>query len=297
LASTIEFSVVVPTYGRPARLQACLAALAGLDFPPARRETLVVDDGSGEIPQPVREAIAAAGARLVVQAHAGPAAARNTGAGQAQGRFLAFTDDDCLPEPAWLDALAEELRRHPDDLIGGRTINGRPGNLYAAASQDLIDLLYAQNAAAPGRARFFTSNNLALSAERFLEIGGFNHSFHLAAGEDRELCDRWQAAGLAMRYASQAVVLHQPALTMSSFWRQHFNYGRGAVQVHRLRAKRGWGQAAPEGAGFYWQLLSGPFQPARLRRTAGLRIALLTVVSQAATAAGYLREAWFLARV
>jgi glycosyltransferase involved in cell wall biosynthesis len=40
------FSIVVPTYNRPERLAACLAALAHLDYPRDRFAAIVVDDGS-----------------------------------------------------------------------------------------------------------------------------------------------------------------------------------------------------------------------------------------------------------
>src|SRR2546429_8449747 len=44
-------------------------------------------------------------------------AARNTGAAQARGQFLVFTDEDCAPVPNWLRALAARLA--PGRAIGG----------------------------------------------------------------------------------------------------------------------------------------------------------------------------------
>ena len=52
-------------------------------------------------------------------------------------------------------------------MIGGRTVNALPGNPYSTASQLLIDYLYSYYNADSGQARFFTSNNLAVAAERF----------------------------------------------------------------------------------------------------------------------------------
>lgn len=92
------FSIVVPTYRRPQALRRCLAALSRLDYPRERFEVLVVDDGSDESPEPiVTEARGTVNARLIQQDHAGPARARNRGAAEATGTFLAFTDDDCEP--------------------------------------------------------------------------------------------------------------------------------------------------------------------------------------------------------
>ncbi|MFM6530798.1 MAG: glycosyltransferase family 2 protein, partial [Dolichospermum sp.] len=39
----------------------------------------------------------------------GPAANRNNGAKYATGEWLAFTDDDCLPDPQWLASYGEAI--------------------------------------------------------------------------------------------------------------------------------------------------------------------------------------------
>ena len=117
-------SVIVPTLSRPEPLARCLAALAAQDYPVDRFEVIVVDDG-GE--QPLDAVVA--GCRgpmpltLLRQANAGPGAARNHGAAAAGGTLLAFTDDDCLPEPGWLAALARQHRATPGELLGGRVVN------------------------------------------------------------------------------------------------------------------------------------------------------------------------------
>jgi len=159
-------------------------------------EVVVVDDGSpaplAEIVDPFQKQL---NVKLVVQRQAGPAAARNAGAAHAHGQFLAFTDDDCAPESGWLNHLAKGLRQNPAAAVGGRTLNALDDNVYSAASQWLIDYMYDYYNAAQPAPKFFTSNNLALPAAAFRELGGFDTSFPLAAGEDRELCDRWRFRG------------------------------------------------------------------------------------------------------
>lgn len=283
------FSVIIPTRNRPARLAECLAALARLHYPRDRFEVIVVDDGSETPPEAV---VAAFGDRLDVklltELHAGPAAARNTGAAHAKGEFLAFTDDDCTPASDWLQTLAVRLAGMPDCAIGGRTVNALPDNLYSTASQMLVDYLYEYYNADPNQARFLTSNNLAVSAGLFQEMGGFETTFPLAAGEDRELCDRWLNHGLRMTYAPEALVYHAHTHTFHTFWKQHFNYGRGASCFHRLRARRGQGRVRLEPLSFYMNLLRHPLSRKQSWR-AGLLAALL-VVSQGANAAGFVWE-------
>ena len=48
----LTFSIVVPTYRRPDRLAACVESLAALDYPRERFQIIVVDDGSGNPPNP-----------------------------------------------------------------------------------------------------------------------------------------------------------------------------------------------------------------------------------------------------
>ncbi|MCS6927691.1 MAG: glycosyltransferase [Candidatus Binatia bacterium] len=285
-----RFSIIVPTYGRPKQLAICLQALARLAYPRDRFEVIVVDDGSQSPPEEVVSAFhGQLDVTLLDQPHAGPAAARNTGAARAKGEFLAFTDDDCAPTPDWLSALAARFAAMPECMIGGRTLNALPENPYSAASQLLVDYLYAYYNANPERVGFFTSNNLALPRRLFWAIGGFDSTFPRAAAEDREFCDRWRYHGYRMIYAPEAVVYHAHALTFRTFWRQHVNYGRGACCFHRLRAQRGCDRIKLEPLSFYVQLLRYPSARGQcLRRR--LRLTALLGISQLANAVGFFWE-------
>lgn len=291
MSQTPLFSVIIPTFNRPVRLKACLNAIADLNFPAEAFEVIVVDDSSPVSPEPlVDELSRKIPATLVVQPHAGPATARNTGAAQATGRYLAFTDDDCRPHPDWLAHLNDALGQTPDKIIGGLTVNALPENLYATASQDLISFLYAALNANPDQAQFFTSNNMALARNLFNDLGGFDKYFPFAAAEDRDFCERWLEQGRGLGFARQAVIYHSHALTLASFFRQHFYYGRGGYHFYRLRAQRKSRVVRLQRPGFYARLLAQPLGAAQLKRPGGLRLAGLTLLSQMATAAGYAAE-------
>ena len=285
-----SFSVVVPTYNRPHKLRACLAALECLDYPTDRFEVVVVDDGSPASLQPVVDTTHdALSVTLVEQQNAGPATARNTGADRATGTFLAFTDDDCAPAPNWLRALADRFADRPGHLLGGRTVNALPNDPYATTSQQLISYLY-EYFDPDSHTPFFASNNMALPADRFRALGGFNTDFPLAAGEDRALCDRWHGQNWPMAYVPEAVVRHAHALTLRRFWQQHFNYGRGAFCFHQKRRQCGRASRTPEPLSFYTNLLRYPFRQGR--GLSGLPIAALLLLTQVANAAGFFREQW-----
>jgi GT2 family glycosyltransferase len=283
-ASEPSTSVVIPTYQRPEQLIACLDAVSRLDYPRTRLEVIVVNDGGAPPPEAelaaLRERV---DLTVVTQRNAGPAAARNAGAARASGEVIAFTDDDCAPEASWLRALVGRLTADPECMVGGRTVNALPGNAYATGSQLLVDYLYAYYNR--DRARFFTSNNFALAASRYRELGGFDTTFPRAAGEDRDLCDRWCLRGYRMAYAPDAVVRHAHAMTLRAFSRQHFDYGRAAYSFHRARAARGQRPLNVEPLSFYLRMLAYPFARRAGRRAPAL--AALLAVSQATNAAGF----------
>lgn len=289
--STAPFvSVVIPTHGRPERLASCLEALAVQDLPRERFEVIAVDDGSPVTPTDAVKAVAdRIDTALIRQSQTGPAGARNTGAARARGELLVFTDDDCVPDRDWLRGICEAACRVPGAGVGGSTRNLLVDNPFSAASQMLIDYLYETFNRDPDDAIFFASNNMALPTAAFRRLGGFCETFPLPAGEDRELCDRWRHAGLRLVYAADATVGHQHALDLASFWRQHFRYGRGALEFRRIRSQRGEGVGF-EGISFYTRLILRPFSHTTWARA--LAISGLLFVSQVANTAGFL---WQLA--
>jgi GT2 family glycosyltransferase len=203
--------------------------------------------------------------------------------------FLAFTDDDCTPQPDWLQALAARFSQAKDIAVGGRTINALPSDPYATASQLIVDIVYAYYNATPDRARFVASNNLAVGRDLYHAVGSFDSSFPLAS-EDRDFCDRWLYHGHRLTYAPEVVVGHARPMSLRAFCRQHFNYGRGAFRFERARSRRGSGGLVKE-LGFYRKLpglVSRSFSQIRGRK-AVLPGALL-VVWQVANAAGFFWE-------
>jgi GT2 family glycosyltransferase len=246
-------SVVVATAGRPRQLAACRAALDALDPPPGNYEVIVVDDAQRR----------------------GPAAARNAGVARAGGELVAFTDDDCEPEPGWLVALHERWADRGDVGVGGTVVNGLSRNPFAAASQVVHDSAHAwANRDAP---RFFATNSLALPRAALLEVGGFDES--LRVSEDRELCDRWVAAGLALEHEPRAVVHHAHVMGARGFLRQHARYGRGAWRFRAAQARAGR-RPAPIEPAFYDRLLRDAAQRSS-------RMAALVAAAQLANALGF----------
>lgn len=285
----MKVSVIVPTYRRPRRIHRCLQALAQLEYPRDSLEVVVVEDCEPLAELDELRARSFGDLRVLwsSQAHAGPSAARNHGARIASGRLLAFTDDDCRPRPGWLAALVQRQEGKPDRIVGGHTLNAVHRNPFSSASQALVAFITDD-----GRRRkeaFFASNNLVLERATFLKLGGFDDTFPLAAGEDRDFCRRSAEAGLEFVHVPEARVEHDHELTFAGFLRQHFRYGRGAYRFQRALTRRTGETLAQR---FDWRFHVG-LVLAPLREATGPRAVLvsgLLALSQVPNVLGFLAE-------
>jgi GT2 family glycosyltransferase len=276
-----DVSVIVPTYNRPEKLRRCLAALAAQEGGPY--PVIVVDDG-GEVPLDFVSTEFGPWATLIRRTNGGPAAARNSGVAAARTTLLCFTDDDCAPRPDWVRRMAEAQGGVRQRQVGGRVDNALQDNICAEASQSLCSYLYEYFQSGADSMAFFTTNNICCRRDDFLALNGFDENFPTAASEDRDFGMRWRDAGGTLRYEDRAVVDHYHDLSLSGFWRQHSNYGRGARQLHLSLDSRGDARPKIEKVGFYTGLL---FHPLRRGGRRPLAQVFLMGLSQVAMVAGY----------
>lgn len=171
----LTISVIIPTYHRNELLAKCLDCLApGVQALPAQQyEVIVTDDGSKTTAEEIIRA-RYPWVKWVAGPRKGPGANRNNGAQYAQGEWLAFTDDDCLPEPNWLSAFAEASTGEALALEGAIHPSGD-------LNQDLGECPVNVTGGT------FLSANIAVERSLFEEIGGFDPNYPLALHEDTDL--------------------------------------------------------------------------------------------------------------
>lgn len=282
------FSVVVPTFNRPAQLGQLLHALARQRLASSDFEVIVVDDGGSEplepIVSPLRQRLQI---RLLRQANQGCAAARQFGIDAARGEFLAFTDDDCQPGVEWLSSLHAALLRNPASAVAGPTLNALHKDLCAETTQLIVNWLTLANADSDGWVRYGPTCNLAFPAKEFKRVGGLDRTWRLAGGEDRDLSARWREAGLGIYFEPQAQVMHHHPLTTRKLLRQHFNYGRSARRFRRCAPDRGGFRSYLNVFG-YARLLLLPWQ--NYQGLVSAKIAAYLALAQTANAGGLLVE-------
>src|SRR5262249_39213835 len=103
-------SVVLPAYNAERTIAASLASIAAQTV--TELEVIVVDDGSTDDTIRVAKSTDRGDLRVISQANAGHAAARNTGVSAARGRYVAFLDADDLWLPEKLERQMDEIRRN-----------------------------------------------------------------------------------------------------------------------------------------------------------------------------------------
>jgi len=217
--SSVLVSIVVPTYNGARRIGACLGALSQQSASHAA-EVLVVNDGSTD--DTAQVVLLFPEVRLINQAKAGPAAARNRGAQEARGRFLLFTDDDCVPTPGWLEAMLVALQ--DDEVVGAKgTYRTRQTELVARFVQMEYEDRYRMMAAIRD-IDFIDTYSAAYVRERFLEMNGYDTSFPVACAEDVDLSYRMSARGWKMRFHPGAVVYHSHPNTLPCYLKKKYKF-------------------------------------------------------------------------
>jgi GT2 family glycosyltransferase len=198
----MRVTVVIPTYRRPELLQRCLVALNAQEFNPEEYEIIVADDAASEVTKHQVSAFAALSRPEVIDvpvtgAH-GPAAARNAGWRRARGRVVAFTDDDCVPEPHWLSAGVAAFDRDPE-LVAA------PGSVVVPLPKKPTD--YERDTAGLEGAEFVTANCFCLR-EALAAVGGFDERFSAAWREDSDLHFAFLERGQKVARVPEAFVVH-----------------------------------------------------------------------------------------
>jgi glycosyltransferase involved in cell wall biosynthesis len=272
----LQVTVVVPTRDRPDALARCLAALERQTF--EAFEVVVVDDRSHRRDDVQAVVARMPRARVVDGEGRGPAAARNLGARTARGVTVCFTDDDCVPGPEWVGALAARVDAARAVVAGPTRPGGR--SPFVRASQIVTNHLVDESVGVDGSVGFAPTSNIACRRDVHDAVP-FDEHFPTAAGEDRAWCDALRAAGHRIGFAPAAWVVPHPDRDARRVWRQHPRYGAGAFSNFR---------SSSAGAGR---------QPVRFYRDLvrrgvgdGVAIGVLVLVAQVATATGFATEAY-----
>lgn len=195
-----QISVVIPTYNRSHLLARTLHALTTQRFPREEFEVIVVSDGSTDATEAVVEQAqqCLSNLRFLCQPRRGPAAARNNGIALARGRFVAFTDDDCIPDRGWLHSIVRCFCNNPQALgVEGKTTTG--AEKVTPLTHQVVNLR-------GGRSR--PTCNVSYLRDALVKVGGFDEGYVFNA-EDEDMALAVAALGTIV-FCQRAIVVHPP---------------------------------------------------------------------------------------
>jgi glycosyltransferase involved in cell wall biosynthesis len=270
---TPTFSVVIPTFERPATLARVLDALGRQSSPPDF-EVLVVDDGSRDrTPDLLRSLSPRYPFRCLRQENSGPAAARNRGVEEARGRLVLFLGDDTVPEGDLLSAHAvahAEPRAHPVAVLGyttwprDRRVSPFLHHINEYGLQFGYGLIEDPDSVP---FNFFYTSNISLPRALLKAAGLFDTTFPNAAWEDIEIAYRLMRMGMKILYRPAAVARHYHDITFASFRRRQEKAGEAAAIFYEKHPELAGFLAVPQALQFRRESL---FRDRALRLWAGL---------------------------
>jgi len=189
-------SVLIPAYNAAGCVSRAIESALAQTLPAL--EILVVDDGSAD---DTAHVVAGYGSpvRLLRQANAGPAAARNHAAREARGEWLALLDAD----DAWLPRkLERQLPFTGDERVGVVHCWGPPGG-GQAPDQITFESLWERNC--------IVNSSALVRRAAFQAVGGFDEDRALISVEDYNLWLRLLSVGWNVATCPEQLHEYTPA--------------------------------------------------------------------------------------
>lgn len=236
----LDASVIICTHNRSAALQQTLEALTKLTIPfDLRYEILIIDNASTDGTIAVIER--AAGKlpiHYLFEKQPGAGRARNKGILQAKGRVIFITDDDCIPEPDWLEIGIGLLASNQRQLIGGRVDLHDPSDLPITIKTETDPQELTSVANIFG---FLHSCNMILGHCVLDEIGLFDPLLGpgtpCCAADDTDLIYRAFRAGVPIRYRPELRIAHahgRKSPVDGERLRRNYAIANGAITLKHL---------------------------------------------------------------
>jgi glycosyltransferase involved in cell wall biosynthesis len=246
----MDLTVILCTYNRCEELKQALASLARQRVRAgAQWEVLLVDNNSTDATKDVYNQFRhnfPVPLRYVYEASQGLSHARNRGIGEAQGRYVAFTEDDERSDASWVQALLDTFEEYSCDAVAGRIELLWSDLRPAWLTDELLGFLGYLNYGEPQvltREKPPFGGNMAFDRAVFSRIGVFDTRLgrqgrKLIGGEEMEFFCRFLGSGGVAVYQPKALMHHMVRnnrLKKSYFRRLHFHEGqvRGRYDIYK----------------------------------------------------------------
>ncbi len=235
-----DVSIIIPVHGQLQVLLNCLNSLADQE---SRHQTeIIVLDDASPAESRLDEIATVPWIRYVrLDENKGFVGACNFGASVARGNYLVFLNNDTRVLPGWLDELIGSFTLFPKaGLVGSKLIN-EDGSLQEAGgiawrdgtvwnygrdeSPERPEFCYAR------RVDYCSGASIAVLAEAWNEIGGFDFIYSPAYCEDLDFAFKLRRAGYEVWFQPLSLVIHYEG-------RSHGRDVGGGVKSYQVRNLR-----------------------------------------------------------
>jgi len=232
----VETSVIIPFKNAERTLERCLQSLMAQSY--ASFEVVLVDNNSTDRSPELAESYARRyGGKLQIrvlrESRPGPSEARNTGVRNAAGRYLAFTDSDCVAHPDWLREAIEAFDEPKVGAVAGNIEGYTPSNvvdafhgLFTLRGLKETRIFSAFTLDTGG----FATTNLVVRRDVFEQVGEFDPLLGAnrdVCAEDHDLCARIYKAGFSIKTIQRGTIYHIHRADLRATWRQARLFGIG----------------------------------------------------------------------
>ncbi len=231
MSRSILASVVIPSYNQKHVIFDALESVLRqkTNFP---YEIIIVESTGDDTAELVRKRYPLV--RVIeLNERAFPGTARNRAIVEAKGRYIAFTDTDCIVHENWLQELVDSHRRGYQ-VVGGMvkngTLNSIPGTVdYLLEFSDLIKPYESTNNT------HFGTCNLSVEKTIFDEHGLF---IDQVKGSDSLYCRRIKENGVELFHQPRAIIWHRNRTHFKKIFKNQYELGYGAaINRHRYNLK------------------------------------------------------------
>lgn len=202
--------VIICTFNRAECLAKALSALDGQTVPSSSFGILVIDDGSTDGTERLCRDIARTRPNVRYErnrSNLGLATSRNLGIEMSKAPLIAFTDDDCIPRPDWVELMAEALGASP--IVAGAVES--PTDDFWKLCHNIGQFHPFLNSRKARKSRFIAGANMGFQRWVLESLGGFEPGRRMA--EDMECILRAGRAGIDVAFRPEVVVRHDPPRT------------------------------------------------------------------------------------
>ncbi len=225
-----------------------IQSILDLNYPEDKYEVLIVDGNSIDKTQEIIKRLMKSNKqiRLLVEPwkEGTHGMARNFLADNAKGKYLAFTDGDCIVKENWLKTLVNSLEKEIEDNSNVVAVGGiRKPVKTSNWKENLINNMMATFFGSGGSKGFMKTDKKYIDSipnynaiyltkiirkERYSELG---------VGEDYEFNLRLNKQGYKIVFNKDAIIYHHQENSFYGFFKQVYNYGKAQIKIYQRIGK------------------------------------------------------------